>query len=135
MARIEYHGVWNHAKQHRLVSDKPAYAFQILYLIPRCKGHYETKEANGVHKVHLCTEEHLQWRGEFSDGTFTQFFDIEPHHFAAWKRRTETDPARPEAQLMSEYSKSVSKPSDQVLSYLEKVDEALKWWQGKRIKA
>lgn len=135
MAKVEYHNVWNNAKQTRLVSGIPAYSYQILYHIPKCKGHYETKGPNGVLQVHLCTAEHMQWRGEFGDGTFTQFFDIEPAQFAAWLKRTESDKARPEAQMTGEYSQRIKRPGLQVLDYLKTLDAARQWWKGERVEA
>jgi hypothetical protein len=134
VARVEYHSVWNHAEQTRLVSSVPAYRFQILYRIKQCKGHYEVRQHDGSLKVHLCREEHLQWRGEFADGTTTQFFDIEPQHFERWKRRAEKEKAAPKPQLMSEYSQKIARSADTAGTYRKALEDAVFWLKGQRIK-
>jgi hypothetical protein len=131
MAKVRQCNVWQNAKKHKLASNEPAYRFQVVYDLGKCKGHKEEKLDNGTIRVTLCTESHMQWQGEYESGTFTPFYDIEPAKFEYWTKRIKTDEAKPEAQIMSEYSERIAKPPEQALSYLGTLKNALKWDKGK----
>lgn len=64
----------------------------------------------------------MQWRGEYHEGDkHTGWIDLEPHEFEAWKRRVKAGEAKPEAQLMSEWSERAARPADIVAQYHERI--------------
>lgn len=60
----------------------------------------------------------MEWRGEYQEGDkYTAWFHVEPREFPAWDRRVKAGEAKPEAQLMSEYSQRAAAPADIVIEY------------------
>lgn len=60
----------------------------------------------------------MEWRGEYQEGdTYTGWIELEPHEFQAWKRRVKAGEAKPEAQLMSEWSERAARPADIAIYY------------------
>lgn len=114
MAKIPYKGIWIKAKAYRLASSKPAYAFQHCY-------QHDTKNLKW-----------MVWRGEYPNGNYTDFFIVPPSEHSHWERRIKAGEAKPEAQLMSEFSQQASRPADAVGPYLLKLTQAHRWYKGNK---
>lgn len=60
----------------------------------------------------------MEWRGEYPEGDqFTAWLSIPKSEHPHWHRRIKAGEAKPEAQLMSEYSERIGQPADIALYY------------------
>jgi len=111
------------------------YKFQHLYVLKNpCPGLPADPE-KGKPAI-PCGKTIMQWRGEAPDGTLSPFYDIDPGAHAAWLRRIVTDKARPEAQLMSEYSHKIASGNMVVqFEYTLALTRAHRWFKGERVKS
>lgn len=75
----------------------------------------------------------MAWKGEYPSGSITQLIDIPLDSFDLWQRMIDAGEAKPEAQLVSEWSERTGQPADIALYYHDTVEFAKKWWQGRRI--
>jgi len=120
MAKVRHGGIETRAKVFRLASSKPAYEFQYLYHVPKCKH---------------CEEELMYWRGEYQNGNFTDMTDIKKADFPYWFRRIKAGEAKPEAQLMSEYSQKIARDASSQIIYQTALCNAKRWYKGQRVKS
>lgn len=75
----------------------------------------------------------MEWRGEYQDPEkFTDWITIPQSEYPHWLRRIATEQAKPEAQMMSEYSQQASRPADVVGPYLLKLTQAHRWYKGNK---
>lgn len=110
MAKLHHCGADQNARTHRLASNDPRFAYQILYNITKCKG--------------SCHSRVLKWVGELESGGTSDFFDIRHKDHEHWLDRIISDEAKPEMQLESEYSQTIKKSAELVLGYLDKIQYA-----------
>jgi hypothetical protein len=76
----------------------------------------------------------MQWRGEYQEGDkFTAWLAVPKSEFDHWRRRVKAGEAKPEAQLMSEWSERAARPADIATYYLNTIQTAKKWWKGDRV--
>jgi hypothetical protein len=110
LAKILVDGKYVSAKAYRLASSKPAYVFQHLY-------HHLTSK-----------REYMTWKGEYQNGNFSDYVTVPASEYDHWKRRIQAGEAKPEAQLMSEWSERAARPADLALYYHNtiKVAQSLK---------
>lgn len=60
----------------------------------------------------------MEWRGEYQEGDkFTAWLTIPNAEHPHWARRIKAGEAKPEAQLMSEWSERAGRPADIALYY------------------
>jgi len=118
MAQIVHCAVRTRAKTYRLASSKPAYEFQIAYHGRGCKG---------------CGEAFIYWQGEYPNGTRTELFPVPSQEHQHWLRRIQAGEAKPEAQLMSEYSRRIAGHIDGQIQYQTKLRQAHRWYKGERV--
>lgn len=109
MADILHCDYRNRAKAYRLASSKPVYRFQIVNHCPKCKR---------------CGSELMRWRGEYPNGNYSDWIAIPKAEFPHWHRRIKAGEAKPEAQMMSEYSQRIGRPADVALYYLSTIERA-----------
>jgi hypothetical protein len=119
LAYLECCGLKQKAKSYRLASlTNPDYKFQRAYVLPKCK---------------VCKIKLMQWRGELPDGSLDRWNDIDYSNYKLWQKRIDNGEAKPEAQLMSEYSERIAGPIDGQIQYQTKLCEAHKWYKGNRV--
>lgn len=123
------------ANSWRIASNDPAYIFQRVYKVKApCPGVPAKPEDKKL--AAPCGETIMRWRGEKADGSLSDFFDIDKFAQAQWLRRCETEEARPEAQLMSEYSHKIASGNMVVqFDYQLALTRAHRWYKGERVKA
>lgn len=123
MADLTCCGAKRKAESHRLICEdrhKAEFDFQRFYPLKD--------------KCPKCQVRRMCWRGELPDGTLSQFYDIDPGAHAQWLRRIDTDVAKPEAQLMSEWSYRVA--SGQMTSqiqYQTQLCNAKRFYKGSKV--
>jgi hypothetical protein len=119
LAKYWHCGTTTKASSHRIASSKPAYSFQHVRHCLKCK---------------VCGKELMEWRGEYHEpDKFTDWLTIPKSEYPHWLRRIATEQAKPEAQLMSEYSQQASRPADVVGPYLLKLTQAHRWYKGNKL--
>ncbi len=74
----------------------------------------------------------MQRRGEYRTGAFSDLITIPKSEHEHWKRKAAAGEAKPEAQLVSEYSKRTSRDIPQQINYNKRQRAARKWWRGVR---
>ena len=111
-------GKYSNAKFYRLPSSKQAYAFEHCQHGRKCAS---------------CGQEFMTWRGEYQSGTFTPWYDVPKQEQPIWHRRIQAGEAKPEAQLMSEWSERAGKPADVAMYYHNTIQLAKRWWKGNKI--
>ena len=112
MAKYWHCGTTTKASSHRIVSSKPAYKFQHIRHCLSCK---------------ICGKELMEWRGEYPElDKFTDWLTIPKSEYPHWLRRIATEQAKPEAQLMSQYSERIARPADIASYYLKTIEIAQK---------
>jgi hypothetical protein len=115
VAKLLVNGVFVRAKAYRLTSSKPAYEYQHLY-------HHVSN-----------TKEYMAWKGEYPDGNFTDLVTVPDSEYDHWKRRIKAGEAKPEAQLMSEYSRKIAGDVTAQIQYQLKITQAARWYKGQRV--
>jgi hypothetical protein len=120
MAKIIHCTLNSRARVHRLVSSKQAYEFQYAYHGRKCCD---------------CGEAFIYWQGEYPNGTRTELFPVPSQEHQHWLRRIQAGEAKPEAQLMSEYSRRIAGYIDGQIQYQTKLCQAHRWYKGDRVDA
>lgn len=75
----------------------------------------------------MCGKEFMEWRGEYQEGDkFTGWLGVPASEIDHWKRRIKAGEAKPEAQLMSEWSERAARPADLAVYYHNTIQIAQK---------
>lgn len=75
----------------------------------------------------------MMWRGEYPDGHYTDLITVPQAEFEHWQRRIKAGEAKPEAQLMSEYSQRIAGDMTSQIQYQLKITNSARWWKGQRV--
>lgn len=73
----------------------------------------------------------MAWRGEYETGNYSAVVTIPQAEFEHWKRRIRAGEAKPEAQLMSQWSERAARPADIATYYHNNIEMVRKLYPSK----